>query len=299
MKSVINFLRVRQLSTVHCQLSIFKTLAAGFILAATVVTSCKKDNEAPALSVDTSVIEALAVAGTYTVAVKSDGDWTAVVTTPDASWCTVSPAAGTGNGAVTVTVAVNATAAAKTATITIAQGGASQTITVTANGGEIFADSRGNQVIVPGGAMAFATRVVSFTHGEPWTSDAKAMTPNEILGASNYTTATDDHYICLGSGGTIVVEFGCFITDGEGLDIYVFEIGPDVEATRVEVSNDLQNWIHVGDAAGSRSGVDINGKVPAGAKYQYVRLTDLKTYPHTTWAGADVDAVAILYPVKK
>ncbi|MCL2040707.1 MAG: hypothetical protein FWG84_01535 [Bacteroidales bacterium] len=69
-----------------------------------------------------------------------------------------------------------------------------------------------------------------------------------------------------------------------------------VEATKVEVSNDLINWIYVGDASGSLSGVDINGKVPAGSKYKYVRLTDLRTAPSGTWPEADIDAVAVLHP---
>jgi len=160
-----------------------------------------------------------------------------------------------------------------------------------------FTDSRGNEVVIPYGAMSCATKVISFTHGSPWTSDAKAMDPNKILGAPDYDKQTDENYICLGAYGEIVLEFGVYITEGEGNDIYVFEIGPDVEATKVEVSNDLQNWVYVGDADGSVSGVDMKGKVPVGAKYRYVRLTDMEAMS-SSWTGADVDAVAAVHPVK-
>ena len=156
----------------------------------------------------------------------------------------------------------------------------------------VFKDSRGNEVTIPGGAKSCAIKVVSFTPGNPWTSVANAMDPKEILGAPDYISVDDGNFITLGNYGEIVLEFGVYLYDGPGNDIYVFEIGPDVEATKVEVSNDLKNWIHVGDAAGSISGVDMNGKVPADGKYKYVRLTDLCTVKGGTWPGADIDAVA-------
>jgi hypothetical protein len=159
-----------------------------------------------------------------------------------------------------------------------------------------YTDTRGNKIKVPGGALSFATSLIDFTHGDPWTSDPKAMDPEKIIGEADYNDITDENYVTLGADGVIIVGFSVSITDGEGLDMYVFEIGPQVEATKVEVSNDLQNWIYVGDADGSLSGVDINGKVPAGAKYKYVRLTDLRTTGPTQWTGADIDAVAVLHP---
>ena len=159
-----------------------------------------------------------------------------------------------------------------------------------------FTDTRGNKVTIPGGALSCATFVVSFKHGSPWMNDPRAMDPLKILGAPDYNRQTDENYVCLGCEGSIIVGFNVLITDGPGNDIYVFEIGPDVEATKVELSNDLVNWIHVGDADGSISGVDIKGKVPAGAKYRYARLTDLKTACNSSWPGADIDAVAVIYP---
>jgi len=159
-----------------------------------------------------------------------------------------------------------------------------------------FTDTRGNKVTIPGGALSCVTFLVDFKHGTPWTSDKRAMDPLKVLGAPDYNASRDENYVTLGCEGVIVVGFNVSITDGPGNDIYVFEIGPDVEATKVEVSNDLKTWIHVGDADGSISGVDINGKVPKGAKYRYVRLTDLKKACGSSYPGADIDAVAVIYP---
>jgi hypothetical protein len=165
-----------------------------------------------------------------------------------------------------------------------------------------YTDSRGNKVVIPGGAASCVVRVVSFTHGSPWTSDPYSMDQNLILGEPDYEKArgSETNTLTLGLGGVIILEFGVYFTDGPGNDIYVFENGPDIEKTKVEISADLRTWIDAGNADGALSGVDFAGKIPAGGKYKYVRLTDLKTYPNnTTWGGADVDAVAIMHPTLK
>jgi len=169
------------------------------------------------------------------------------------------------------------------------------------NGGNInddieFTDTRGNKVTIPGGELSCATFVVDFIHGTPWTSVVGYQNPNSILGVPVGDVSYE--VITLGIGGVIVVGFNVYITDGPGNDIYVFEVGPDVEATKVEISNDLVNWVYVGDADGSISGVDIKGKVSANGKYKYVRLTDIKGQ-NSSYPGADVDAVAVIYPAFK
>jgi hypothetical protein len=120
------------------------------------------------------------------------------------------------------------------------------------------------------------------------------MNPEEILGAPNRELTGDGQALTLGSGGEIVLEFDVFAFDGPGIDIYIFEVGEKVEATRVEVSDDLVNWVYVGDAAGALSGVDMNGKIPDNGRYAYVRLTDLHTVSTGRWPGADIDAVAVV-----
>ena len=155
----------------------------------------------------------------------------------------------------------------------------------------IYTDNRGNQITIPGGAKSCATKVVDFTAGDSWTSDEKAMDPHDILGAPDYDKSADANYLCLGAYGSITLGFDIEIVDGEGMDIYVFEIGGHVEPTKVEVSEDLSTWIEVGTAEGSLCGIDMNGKVPADGKYKYVRVTDIDGQS-SSWPGADIDAVA-------
>jgi uncharacterized protein (TIGR02145 family) len=82
-----------------------------------------------ALSIDKATINAAYTAGSYSVAVTSNTTWTAAVSA-DATWCTVSPASGTGNGTVAVNVAENPSLVERAATVTIAAGLLSQAVAV-------------------------------------------------------------------------------------------------------------------------------------------------------------------------
>lgn len=154
-----------------------------------------------------------------------------------------------------------------------------------------FTDRNGNSVAVS--KAAFASKVISFTHGSPWTNYAEQQKTENALGipdrVGDEDTSTGD--LCLGSGGVLTLAFDLAIYDGEGNDIYVFEVGDQVEDTMVEVSDDLTIWYSVGTVSGSTAGLDLNGKVPAGSSFHYVRLTDMKKYSGTRWPGADIDAI--------
>lgn len=157
-----------------------------------------------------------------------------------------------------------------------------------------FTDRNGNEMKAP--TEAFASKVVEFTPGDPWTSEVGWQKAENALGLPDDAGADRGDEITgiltLGAGGVLVLEFDIYIYDGEGDDVYIFEVGPDVEDTKVEVSNDLVTWYYVGDAAGKTAGVDLNGKVPEGSRFRYVRLTDLRAYPSSHWPGADIDAVS-------
>ncbi len=157
-----------------------------------------------------------------------------------------------------------------------------------------FTDRNGNEMKAP--TEAFASKVVEFTPGDPWTSEVGWQKTENALGLPDDAGADRGDEITgiltLGAGGVLVLEFDIYIYDGEGDDVYIFEVGPDVEDTKVEVSNDLVTWYYVGDAAGKTAGVDLNGKVPEGSRFRYVRLTDLRAYPSSHWPGADIDAVS-------
>ena len=165
-----------------------------------------------------------------------------------------------------------------------------QAVQMTEDGEFIFEDSRGNEVIVP--PDAFATRVVDTYTGKKWTTHADCKDPDNILGPPYDENGKSSGCYVLGNYGWIILEFSVDIVDNEGMDIYVFEIGNEVEPTKVEVSVDGREWLYVGDADGALSGVDLAGKVPEGARYHYVRLTDLGKDDNRDWPGADISAVA-------
>ena len=153
-----------------------------------------------------------------------------------------------------------------------------------------FTDREGNTVTVP--VSAFATEVVEFIHGDPWTTDEDNMDPTIALGlpdSSNATESTGD--LCLGNNGILILSFDSLIYDGPGNDIYVFEVGPAVEETKVEVSSDLTTWYEIGIAEGRTAGLDMAGKVPADSAFRYVRVSDTGNNSIGTWSGADIDAV--------
>ena len=136
-----------------------------------------------------------------------------------------------------------------------------------------FTDREGNTVTVP--VSAFASYVVEFTHGDPWTTYEANMDPQIALGlpdSSNDAYSTGD--LCMGMNGVLILGFDSLIYDGPGDDVYVFEVGPAVEETKVEVSSDLTAWYEIGIAEGRTAGLDMSGKVPSGSSFCYVRITD-------------------------
>jgi hypothetical protein len=108
--------------------SLFLILIAAMAIA---FAGCKKDDKgASVLNINRTFIDAAYTAGTYAIAITSDGAWTASVNS-DATWCTVQPVASTAAGIVTVYVATNVGAVSRTATVTFTAGTLNQTISVT------------------------------------------------------------------------------------------------------------------------------------------------------------------------
>lgn len=164
---------------------------------------------------------------------------------------------------------------------------------------------QGGRVTIALGELAFADRVVAYQPGNPGPR-VESTKPACALGEPNYDGKADDTFVSLGKGGSLTLQFTkVAIVDGDGPDIQVFEIGPDVEATNLEVSADGRKWIDLGRISGGKASVDLHEKVGKGDRFSYVRLTDIKTRDsgkQTTGGGdvgPDIDAVAAINCVRR
>jgi len=101
-------------------------------------------------------------------------------------------------------------------------------------------------------------------------------------------------------GGVLTVEFVDNRLTGSGDasdDLWIYEIGPDIEDTFVEISMDGNIWMDVGSVTGSTMGVGIDafGFGPSDL-FRFVRLTDDPNEGDIDGATvrADIDAIAAI-----
>lgn len=157
----------------------------------------------------------------------------------------------------------------------------------------------------PQGSISFADEVVSFRPGSsapsaPHRGAENALGVPDWQGGVNCRDASSCTYVSLGSGGSLVLRFIDNVLTGSGnndIDLWVFEVGPDVEDMAVDISSDGVVWHSVGSIGGATSGVDIDafGFGP-NAAFSYVRLTDdpMRGGRSGATVGADVDAVGAI-----
>lgn len=116
---------------------------------------------------------------------------------------------------------------------------------------------------------------------------------DQAIGTPDYTSPFAPGFISLGCDGPVVLQFtDNILVDIEGPDLYIFEVGPAVEVTRLAISYDGEQWIEVGKIEGARADVDIPPFVEAGDVFYYVRLTNAGKSCHGRTPDADIDAVA-------
>lgn len=148
------------------------------------------------------------------------------------------------------------------------------------------------EICLPLGALSFADRAVSFKPGEK-PSKAPFDFPENATGEPNYRNTYSADFISLGCNGELITQFtDNILVDVDGIDLYIFEIGPVVEKTQLAISADGENWIEVGEIEGARSDVDIGPFVNKGDKFPFVRLTNASNACGGNHAGADIDAIA-------
>lgn len=154
-----------------------------------------------------------------------------------------------------------------------------------------YKNAQGGEITFPLGELSFADEVVSFEMGKPSPRSKAARRQANILGEPVNAS------LSLGCSGVVVVRFiDNALVDIEGPDLYVFEIGPQIEATNLEISGDGRAWIDVGPISGSTAAIDIAGHIPdAGAVFHYVRLMDRNIGCRAgNYSGADIDAVGAI-----
>ena len=147
-------------------------------------------------------------------------------------------------------------------------------------------------VTFPDGDISFADEVISFNLGPDVAAPHDDQ--NLVLGAP------DGSHISLGDNGSIIVRFSdnSLTTSGDATaDLHIFEVGARVEVFNIAISQDLVNWIDLGDLSGQPTSIDIDAVagVVQFAQYSYVRLTDVD--PNQTgspFGEADIDAIGAI-----
>jgi len=163
-----------------------------------------------------------------------------------------------------------------------------------AQNGETYSDGPRGEVRLPGGATSFADAVAAYDVGDP-APDSGGAEPAAATGPPDWENAGDGNAVSLGCGGSIALEFvDNALIDTDGPDLYVFELGGEVETMTVAVSKDGDSWRRVGEVSGERAAVDLADHADPEESFRYVRLIDRETACTGRWPGADVDAVAAI-----
>lgn len=163
----------------------------------------------------------------------------------------------------------------------------------------------------PAGVVSFADTVIAYdpdaggavpsaANSEP----SNALGLPEVPGNTSIGACIGDPNVCpsvsLGDGGFITLQFIDNLltgSDDDSDDLWIFEIGSDVEDTFVEISKDGTDWFSVGSVFGTTSGVDIDAfGFSSSDLFSYVRLTDDTNEGDQsgTSVGADIDAVGAI-----
>ena len=151
---------------------------------------------------------------------------------------------------------------------------------------------------MPLGDLSFADEVVSYEQGTPHGPVGYSQ-PSEALGGPNFdpqnSNLEEGNCLCLGCGGSVTLRFtDNALVDVTGPDLYIFEVGSVVEATRLAISENGEDWVEIGRIDGGTAAIDIARYIRQGQIFRYVRLTDLRSECRQAPPGADIDAVGAI-----
>jgi hypothetical protein len=162
----------------------------------------------------------------------------------------------------------------------------------------------------PQGAISFADAVVDYSPAIVGTSptgphrgDFNALNVPDYAGVNTCADQPSCTFVSLGNGGSITLRFVDNLLTGSGnadLDLWIFEVGPAIEDTFVEISKDGVAWNAVGMVTGSTAGIDIDAfGFGTADEFEFIRLTDNvnEGTGSGATAGADIDAVGAISTV--
>lgn len=166
--------------------------------------------------------------------------------------------------------------------------------------GKTYKISRYDYIYLPLGKISFADSIVSFKIGNPPPKE-QYRDSQQCLHEPNYVNYKNPKFLSLGCNGILVVYFSDNgFMNLKGDDLYVFEVGSEKEAAKIEISENGLDWIDGGTITGGKSVIDLNDvDVPSDVVYYYLRITDLKGLCKSKSAGADIDAIGAINSVLK
>ncbi|MDR0437335.1 MAG: BACON domain-containing protein [Bacteroidales bacterium] len=105
-------------------------LTTFFLLLTVFFTSCE-DKDKPFLTVDETPITVIVEGGEYSITVKSNRDWFAVIENAEnVDWCTLNNNTGNGDGTITVNISENTATTPRSATVKIASGSLMKSVVI-------------------------------------------------------------------------------------------------------------------------------------------------------------------------
>ncbi len=160
-------------------------------------------------------------------------------------------------------------------------------------------DYRGSAVTFPQGERSFADKVLFSNIGNPGPIELKV--PEAALGLPDWSVPDTqrrnfpDQAYSLGCRGRLAVQFeDNALIDGEGDDLFIFEVGANIEGSRVFVSNDGATWESVGQIGGAFASIDLAKSSLSSNTFRYVLVEDLGSNCDGITPGADIDAIGAI-----
>ncbi len=175
-----------------------------------------------------------------------------------------------------------------------------------------------------GSSQTFADVVLSYNPVCPEQHDPIVTNPQNAIGSPNYELPGPGEnfgsgFVSLGEGGSIELGFvdNILVNSGDSeSDLYVFEVGTDIESMMVDLrpinsttidiliangfsDSDLDGYFEISTIAGATSSLDLDALIPGQSfgilKFDAVILTDVINNAGCIGSsGADVDAICAL-----